>query len=43
MCIIQSFSKIRLRARSLRFENSAMSATKIQASSNFIKKDLLIF
>ena len=37
------FSKIRLRARSLRFENSAMSATKIQASSNFIKKDLLDF
>jgi len=37
------FSKIRLRARFLRFENSAMSATKIQASSNFIKKDLLDF
>ena len=37
------FSKIRLRARFLRFENSALSATKIQASSDFIKNDLLTF
>ena len=39
----QFFSKIRLRARFLRFENSALAATKIQASSNFIKEDLLDF
>ncbi|MDA8558470.1 glycosyltransferase family 4 protein [Flavobacteriaceae bacterium] len=37
------FSKIRLRVRLLRFENSALAATKIQASSNFIKEDLLDF
>jgi glycosyltransferase involved in cell wall biosynthesis len=37
------FSKIRLRVRLLRFENSALAATKIQASSDFIKEDLLSF
>lgn len=37
------FSKIRLRVRFLRFENSALAATRIQASSNFIKEDLLKF
>ena len=37
------FSWIRLRIRALRFENSALVATKIQASSNFIKEDLYNF
>jgi glycosyltransferase involved in cell wall biosynthesis len=35
------FSKIRLKVRYLKFENSAKAATKLQASSNFIKEDLL--
>ena len=35
------FSKIRIRIRTLRFYNSALASTRIQASSNFIKKDLL--
>ena len=37
------FSFLRLRVRRLRFYNSALKATKIQASSNFIKEDLCSF
>jgi glycosyltransferase involved in cell wall biosynthesis len=37
------FSWLRRRVRTLRFENSALVATKIQASSNFIKEDLYKF
>jgi glycosyltransferase involved in cell wall biosynthesis len=39
----QFFSWLRLRVRALRFHNSALTATKIQASSNFIKEDLCDF
>jgi glycosyltransferase involved in cell wall biosynthesis len=35
------FSKFRIRVRTLRFYNSALASTRIQASSNFIKNDLL--
>lgn len=35
------FSKLRIRVRTLRFYNSALASTRIQASSNFIKNDLL--